>query len=361
MASVLSEAPRPVVKRSERSRDTLYADMMKPDEDLSKMSDPVERRRIQNRLAQRAYRRKMRDQKNEVEKLRSQIKRLQETPETCASGQNSPSTSPEGTPTGTGSLSPAHFELASSAGSEPQWMNPYFPEWPESVDSHGLMTGLASPEIEAAMAFGDPKVMSPAFSPDLYGSTHGLPGAVSSLTLSSPGTPGRAHHPRSLSTSELPHSLGQKPNAGWPDPQISMMELEAGAGGAEAGSSEAQGAFVPKFDVAAHPEQFQYPSPPVAEDAAGWTLPGAKAVSRARRALSDPDAGPVPDANAPIVHLAVAGGHIGTLRILLKQCQVSVNAKDNNGYTPLQRAIINGHPEIVELLLQHGAEISVDN
>jgi ankyrin repeat protein len=69
----------------------------------------------------------------------------------------------------------------------------------------------------------------------------------------------------------------------------------------------------------------------------------------------------LPDANAPILHLAVAGGHIDTLRIILKQCNVSVNVRDSAGYTPLQRAIINGHTDIVELLLKHGAEVNMDS
>jgi ankyrin repeat protein len=106
------------------------------------------------------------------------------------------------------------------------------------------------------------------------------------------------------------------------------------------------------------------------EDASAWQM---QAVDGLARSQSDSNicAGNVnttraaprslPDANAPILHLAVAGGHIDTLRIILKQCNVSVNVRDSAGYTPLQRAIINGHTDIVELLLKHGAEVNIDS
>ncbi len=117
------------------------------------------------------------------------------------------------------------------------------------------------------------------------------------------------------------------------------------------------------FDLHERPEEFHYPSPPHMDDAPAWQMTTADGLPRAQSdsnlsARAAPRS--LPDANAPILHLAVAGGHIDTLRIILKQCNVSVNVRDSAGYTPLQRAIINGHTDIVELLLKHGAEVNID-
>lgn len=45
---------QPVINNS-RSQNISYADLMKPDEDWRVLPDAAERRKIQNRLAQRAY------------------------------------------------------------------------------------------------------------------------------------------------------------------------------------------------------------------------------------------------------------------------------------------------------------------
>ncbi|KXJ91353.1 hypothetical protein Micbo1qcDRAFT_175570 [Microdochium bolleyi] len=65
--------------RGARPLATSYADLMKPDEDWRNLADASERRKIQNRLAQRAYRRNMRDRTREVEKLKKQLEYLQGT------------------------------------------------------------------------------------------------------------------------------------------------------------------------------------------------------------------------------------------------------------------------------------------
>jgi ankyrin repeat protein len=35
-----------------------------------------------------------------------------------------------------------------------------------------------------------------------------------------------------------------------------------------------------------------------------------------------------------------------------------VNAKDNNGFTPLHGATFHGHEDVIEVLLAHGAEVN---
>ena len=67
------------------------------------------------------------------------------------------------------------------------------------------------------------------------------------------------------------------------------------------------------------------------------------------------------DANAPFpivgtraLMVAAAHGHTDTVRTLL-DAGADVNAKDFTGWTALHAAAFNGDPEIVQLLLEHGA------
>jgi hypothetical protein len=60
-----------------------------------------------------------------------------------------------------------------------------------------------------------------------------------------------------------------------------------------------------------------------------------------------------------LLHIAAGKGHRKILDLLLQRGGIAVlNSRDVEGFTPLQRAVYSGHMEIVQLLLDHGADIA---
>jgi hypothetical protein len=70
---------------------------------------------------------------------------------------------------------------------------------------------------------------------------------------------------------------------------------------------------------------------------------------------------PLPETTAPLLHFAVAGGNLETLRLLLQRYDVSINGRDNTGYTALQRAVMCGRTDMAAMLLDRGATVEGDD
>lgn len=58
---------------------------------------------------------------------------------------------------------------------------------------------------------------------------------------------------------------------------------------------------------------------------------------------------------------AVASNHLGTCKVLLKYCSITLDAGDESKWTPLHHASNSGFFGIVQILLQHGASIDKVN
>jgi uncharacterized protein len=61
------------------------------------------------------------------------------------------------------------------------------------------------------------------------------------------------------------------------------------------------------------------------------------------------------------IHDAAKAGDLAKVKTLLEDYPMMVSLKDKNGYTPLHLAALNGHKDVVELLLAKGADIDARN
>jgi len=59
-----------------------------------------------------------------------------------------------------------------------------------------------------------------------------------------------------------------------------------------------------------------------------------------------------------LLHVAVRAGHEDILRLLLQRDGIDIDSRDTLGVTALQLAVCSGQMELVEILLDHGADMN---
>ncbi|KAI0392372.1 hypothetical protein F5Y17DRAFT_459966 [Xylariaceae sp. FL0594] len=362
--------------RSGRPLTTSYADLMKPDEDWRNLPDAAERRKIQNRLAQRAYRRNMRDRTKEVEKLKKQLQQLQEivggdpsaisssSEQDYTSGGRSPASS-EGTPappTAEPVLMPT-----STTGTE-NLAHDYMQSWPNSQ----LISDADTPMAYDAQTTYFPHQSQSDVVPEL--STASFLGRRARAVTTAGVAPSSIQHhtqPRSHSMSAAYPSNGSSP-IHW---SLSSAEGHDGLSMSSGHYNMYSGAD----DLSLyHPESVYSLEDSLAASTSYATSPGSDLnstngwPSSERKSATPPNGTtmsspfgdmtelpempkPLPETTAPLLHFAVAGGNVETLRLLLLRPDVDINGKDHAGYTSLQRAVMCGRTDMAAMLLERGA------
>ncbi|KAK8066005.1 hypothetical protein PG997_012752 [Apiospora hydei] len=399
-----SRSPNPASSRCSRSQTISYADLMKPDEDWTKLPDASERRKIQNLsypsdppdptcpLNARCSGRNMRDRTKEVEKLKRQLQQLQE-------GQGRSGTPPsEADSSVSGASSPCRSDTAQSNHSDAatppmitasDWMGNYL--WSQTAEAQqanglGLINnGPQAPSYDAPSFFpAVPSSHEPAVNSTPPMGLRSRAVSTSS-NMSSPG-----HYPQQLRGNAPPHlsssSRGPSPanaSSPWPQPQRhdSYDGLHVAVSSAQPSpllvdTNAHQGHMlgmppagyhhmypnrehlgVPRPEAAFSIDDDMtptatYPTPPDTDLA--WYHSSRSDANMTGRARSPSAASStyqstlsmseqqqqqqqvppsLPETSAPLLHMAVAGGSMDTLRLLLQRYDVAINGLDAQGYT----------------------------
>ncbi|ETS84531.1 hypothetical protein PFICI_02556 [Pestalotiopsis fici W106-1] len=382
--------------RCGRPQSISYADLMKPDEDWRNLPDAAERRKIQNRLAQRAYRRNMRDRTKEVERLKKQLQKLQEAQEPsnsdAASTTSSNADNSARESSASGRSTPANPDRAFSADlaspppsittSGPEWMGGYYPVWSQNTPHEDDLRGLGlTTDGEHPMSF-EPE----SYFPSLSGADEFMassPGALRNRAVSTSNvhiSSSQLHNQHLRSSSNPPlFTRCDSPSSSWSNASRSERSDSLQVPGMSPSPAQfmldhhnSQNSLLALSPAAFHlytnPEDLTlpipdntfslddmtptaaYPTPPESNPSASWSMFDVKPQPGSRS--------PPGTTGAPLLHLAVESGQFDTLRLLLQRYDISINAKDNSGYTALQRAVILGRTDMVSVLLEHGADIS---
>ncbi|KAI1432864.1 hypothetical protein GGR50DRAFT_556772 [Xylaria sp. CBS 124048] len=375
-----------------------YWDLVKPGEDWRSEPSAVERRKIQNRLAQRAYRRNMRDRSKEVERLRKEIEQLKgrasrhmAPPE----GIMSPS-SADGTPIpyqpGPDRIQTVQSWMSSHG---PTQLNNYSYENPSApmLWSSGLSYSSSFPASNEPVSVVpiDPSLSewTPAVTPHMsLGSSrihHSSP-TSHSIPATFPTDDGNA---TPLFNTYIADENGASP----PSNYLSDMYSDSRSPSAyDFESSLSPKNRLPLYSARpacseskpkskSRPPQNKTDTGPRPITTPGTTSTTAITTTITATAttatttttptfdtrdnkiwdLSDENLELLPETTAPALHFAVAGGRPDVLQYMLQQPDINLNGKDRLGYTALQRAAMAGRKDMVALLVEAGAAVEADH
>ncbi|KAI2641002.1 hypothetical protein GGS21DRAFT_502605 [Xylaria nigripes] len=351
--------------RSGRPLTTSYADLMKPDEDWRHLPNSAERRRIQNRLAQRAYRRNMRDRSKEVERLKKQLQDLQGL---CNS--DVPLVSPREQGLGPESRSPSSSEDVpaphhAESASVPLVYN-YLQTWPHLNGSDQLenLRNLSFSDDHPAntMAFNHvtyfpQQPTSEDVVPELTSASHF---GSRTRAVTAAAIPGSAQlHPQARSHSvSVPFPTDHSSPLAW---GIQAAERRGTLPATPSCYSMYSNASESMYHhESAYSAQTAYATSPDSDlnSVASWSAVEKKVKAAAQNGfmtnVSD-NSKPLPEITAPLLHFAIVGGSIETLKLLLQQPNINLDARDSAGYTALQRALMCGRTDLASMLMERGA------